>query len=143
MSIAKTHTLASLAAVAAVAVVASSALAATTAPPTDPSVLVFDQPLSGEQVNVSYAYLPRDGYIVIYGADTTGKPVGDPLGSATAKAGSHVNVKVKLDKPPTAGSKMWVSLYDDKDGKPGFVKGPDTAVWNAGRLPMENQFTIR
>lgn len=143
MTIAKAHLFASLAAAAAVAGLATSALAITAAPATDPSVLVFDQSLSGEQINVSYAYLPRDGHIVIYAADGAGKPGGDPLGSAAVKAGSHVNVKVKLDKPGTAGTKLWAALYEDKDGKPGFTKGAEAALWNAGKLPIENQFTIR
>lgn len=128
---------------AAVAALSAAAVAAVPAPTTEPSVLVFDQTHKGDSVKIDYVYLPKKGYVVIYGADAAGKPTGEPLAHVPLEAGDHRNISVKLTAVPTAGSKLWASLYEDSDGKPGFAKGSDVSLWSDGKLPQENAFTIR
>lgn len=132
--------------VAGVAGVAALSLAATAAVPgaaTEPSVLVFDQAHKSGTIKVDYAFLPKKGYVVVYSADAAGKPTGEPLAHVPLEAGDHRDISVKLTAIPTAGTKLWASLYEDSDGKPGFAKGADVALWPNGKLPLENAFTIR
>lgn len=132
-----------LAGAAGIAALSIAATAAVPAASTDPSVLVFDQAGKDGAVTISYAYLPRKGYAVIYGADASGKPSSEPLAHVPLEAGDHRNISVKLTAIPAPGSKLWASLYEDKDGKPGFAKGADVSLWSDGKLPLENVFTIR
>jgi hypothetical protein len=121
-----------------------------TAPPTgltaatEPSVLVFDQKIAGGQINVDYANLPRNGYVVIYSSGADGKPTQEPMGYAELKAGDHRNFKIKLNSTdaPIAGSAMWASIYVDADNTPGFSKGSDTSIWNDG-IPSGNRFLAK
>jgi len=109
---------------------------------TEPSVLAFNQKVQNGQLVIDYAYLPAKGYAVVYGADADGKPLKEPLGHAELGAGNHTNVKIKLNSEPAKGSKLWVSLYADKDGKPGFNRGGDVSFWQ-DRLPRENEIIVQ
>ena len=110
---------------------------------TEPSVMVFDQTIRDGKVSISYAHLPKNGYVVVYGTSADGKPTGEPLGHVELKSGDHRDITVKLDRVPAAGSKLWASLYEDRDGKAGFSRGSDVSVWQGGTLPLENGFVIR
>lgn len=123
--------------------VSLAAVAAVSAPTGEPSVLVFDQAHKSGTVNISYVYLPKKGYVVIYGADAAGKPTGEALAHVPLEAGDHRNIAVKLTTAPAAGAKLWASLYEDSDGKPGFAKGADLSLWADGNVPLENAFTVR
>lgn len=109
---------------------------------TDPSVLAMNQKIQGGAVTLDYAYLPAKGYAVIYGADKEGKPVKEPLGVTELGPGDHRGVKVKLNSQPQAGSKLWISLYSDKDGKAGFNRAGDAAFWPEA-LPSENHIIVK
>jgi hypothetical protein len=121
---------------------ATVAHAATSAATTPPSVVAFNQKIEDGSVSVEYAYLPEKGYAVIYGADKDGNPIRESLGQIELTAGDHRSFKIKLDKAPLAGSKLWVSLYTDKDGKAGFDRKADTAIWQ-DRLPATNQIVVQ
>lgn len=121
------------------AVMAGAAHAAV--PNAPPSILVFDQKSAGQQVSIDYVNIPANGYVVVYAADAEGKPTGAPLGSAAINAGSHMDLKVELSAAPKPGTNLWASLYKDKDGKEGFNKDGDKAVWS--KLPMQNAFTVQ
>ncbi len=121
---------------------ALTANAATQGDKTEPSVMALNQKLQDGHLFVEYAYLPRKGYAVVYGADKDGKPIREPLGHLALEQGSHMKFKIKLDKEPPAGSKLWVSLYEDKDGKNGFDKQADASIWG-DRIPAENQVVIQ
>lgn len=123
--------------------VALPAFAATPNEATAPSVMVFGQKAQGQTVAVSYAHLPKDGYIVIYSSDKDGKPSGDPLGNIALKAGDHRDFKVELKSPPPPDSKLWAALYEDKDGDKKLDKSKDLSFWPGGKLPWENQFQIQ
>ena len=125
-----------------VGALAMTANAATQGDKTEPSVMAMNQKLQDGHVLVEYAYLPKKGYAVVYGTDKDGKPIREPLGHLALEQGSHLKFKVKLDKEPPAGSKVWVSLYEDKDGKSGFDKQADASIWG-DKLPAENQITIQ
>lgn len=106
-----------------------------------PSILVFNQKPAGSQVSVDYVNIPASGYVVVYAADAEGKPTGAPLGHAPVSAGSHMDLKVTLSAAPAPGTNLWASLYKDKDGKEGFNKQGDKAVWS--QIPMQNAFTVQ
>jgi hypothetical protein len=106
-----------------------------------PSILVFNQKPAGSQVSVDYVNIPASGYVVVYAADAEGKPTGAPLGSVAVNAGSHMDLKVTLSAAPAPGTNLWASLYKDKDGKEGFDKKGDKAVWS--QIPMQNAFTVQ
>ncbi len=106
-----------------------------------PSILVFSQKPAGSQVSIDYVNIPANGYVVVYAADANGKPTGAPLGSVAVNAGSHMDLKVALSAAPAPGKNLWASLYKDKDGKEGFNKQGDKAVWS--QIPMQNAFTVQ
>jgi hypothetical protein len=132
-----------LAAPLAVASVATAATQPAAGSTTEPSVMVFDQAAKDGKVNISYAYLPKNGYVVVYGTSADGKVSGEPLGSASLKAGDHRDVAVKLSSQPAPGTKLWATIYEDRDGKQGPARGTDMAIWESSALPRENAFTIR
>jgi hypothetical protein len=109
---------------------------------TPPSVLIFDQKPQDGKVMIEYAHLPRNGYVVLYGADKNGLPVREPLGHIELKAGDHRKFAIKLNNAPQSGEPMWAALYVDKDNKPGFDKTADASIWN-DELPLENRFVVR
>ncbi len=121
------------------AVVAGAAQAAVANAP--PTILVFNQKPAGSQVSIDYVNIPANGYVVVYAADADGKPTGAPLGSLSVNAGSHMDLKVALSAAPAPGTNLWASLYKDKDGKEGFNKQGDKAVWS--QLPIQNAFTVQ
>lgn len=107
-----------------------------------PSVLAFDQKAQGNQVSINYAYLPENGYVVIYGVGKNGKAIREPLGYAEVKAGDHRNMAVTLNAAPASGTQLWASLYRDKDSKAGFDKAADQSWWGTN-LPAEGRFVIQ
>lgn len=109
---------------------------------TQPSVLAMNQKIDNGHVVVDYAYLPSSGYAVVYGSDKDGSPLKEPLGTLELAAGDHRGIKIKLNSEPQKGSKLWVSLYHDKDGKPGFDRQGDVSYWPS-QLPSENQITTQ
>jgi hypothetical protein len=121
---------------------AIAANAATQAAATDPSVLVLDQKASGGELLVEHAHMPEKGYAVVYGVDKDGNPVREPLGHTELSPGIHTKFKIKLNKEPAPGTTLWVSLYKDKDGKAGFDKQADAAIW-PDKLPYESRVTIQ
>lgn len=121
---------------------AVAANAATQGAATEPSVMVLDQKASGSELLVEHAYMPEKGYAVVYGADKDGNPIREPLGHIELGQGAHTKFKIKLNKEPAPGTKLWVSLYKDKDGKAGFDKQADAAIWGE-KLPYENRVTIQ
>ena len=101
-------------------------------PQTAPSVIALNQKLKKDQVTVTYAYLPVDGYLVIYGSDKNGHRGDKPLGRIELKAGDHRNVAVKLDSAPATGSALWVSL-----------SGENQESYWPKTLPLENKFKVQ
>ena len=109
---------------------------------TPPDITIFDQKPADGSVLVKYAYIPKDGYIVIYGAGSDGKAADDPLGSVALKAGDHRDVKIKLSEPPASKTTLWAAMYEDGDNDQKFDKGKDKPVWSAS-LPAQNRFSIQ
>lgn len=122
----------------AVTLAAGAALAMTT----PPSVTVLNQAVKSNAVDITYAYLPTSGHVVVLGSDANGKLGDRILGSAEMKAGDHRDFKVNLTEAPKPGEKLWVSLYDDTDGKPGFDMKADKPVWG-DRIPLQNAFIVK
>ena len=122
--------------------VAAVAHAATSASHAPPSVVVLNQKVDNGAVFVEYAYLPDKGYAVIYGTDKDGNPIREALGHLELGAGDHRKFEIKLDKSPPNGAQLWVSLYTDKDGKAGFDRDGDLAIWQ-DRIPAENQIVVQ
>lgn len=108
---------------------------------TDPSLIVFDQKADGGSINLSYVFLPHNGYVALYGSDADGKVTGDVLGYVPLPSGDHRNVTVKIDKAPESGTTLWASLYRDVDGDKKLDKEQDKPFWPNGK-PLENSFNI-
>ena len=104
-----------------IAAAAGSVLAAST--PLG-SVLAFDQK-AAKEITVTYAFLPRDGYAVVYRGGTAIKPGTEIIGSTPLKSGDHRDVKIALSEPLKPGQRVWVKLHEDKDGDGAFKKGAD------------------
>ena len=114
--------------ISAYAVVENSGATSTTAP----SVIVFNQKPKAGEINVTYAFMPSAGHLVIYGSNSSGKPDKDIVGSVKLDAGSHNDVAVKLDKDLPAGSSLWASL----------TNAEKQSFWKTS-LPLENEFIIK
>ncbi len=107
-----------------------------------PSVTVLNQPVKNNAIGITYANLPRDGYLVVLGSDARGMPNSVAMGVIDLKAGDHRDIKVGLQKAPRPGQKLWVSLYDESDGKPVFNAKADKPMWT-GKLPAQNAFIVQ
>jgi hypothetical protein len=108
---------------------------------TPASILVFNQKAQGDALVVKYAYLPKNGYIAVFAADTAGKAKGEPIATEALKAGDSRDVKVALKSAPARGTKLWLGLYEEADNN-GKFDDKDTAVWKVGELPLQNEISI-
>jgi hypothetical protein len=50
-----------------------------------PSVIVFNQPVKNDTIDITYANLPRDGFLVVLGSDKRGMPSHYPVGVVDLK----------------------------------------------------------
>ncbi|MFA5956718.1 hypothetical protein [Hyphomicrobium sp.] len=98
---------------------------------TPPSVIVFNQKPKGEEITVTYAFMPSAGNLVIYGSNHSGKHDAKTIGSVKLEAGDHHNIGVKLDKDVPAGTSLWASLTNSNQ----------KSFWKAS-LPSANEFLI-
>lgn len=96
---------------------------------TPPSVIVFNQKPKGNELSVTYAYMPSAGHLVIHNSEG-GKVGRDVVGSVKLEAGDHHNIAVKLDKALPSGTSLWASLTDSQ-------KRPFEQT-----LPLQNEFRI-
>lgn len=108
----------------------------------NPSVIVWSQKPDGNTVVLKYAYLPKDGFVAIYGSDASGHASGEAIGTSPLAAGDHRDVKVMLKSAPREGDKLWATLYENTGKSTSFDKS-DKAVWRLSDLPMQNRFKIR
>jgi hypothetical protein len=106
-----------------------------------PSVIVFNQKGDGGSVKLTYAYLPKDGYAVVFGANENGAMSGKTLGTTELKAGDHRDVSIKLESAPKKGEHLAVGLYLEGNGDKTFDKS-DHAVWQVSEIPAANMFMI-
>lgn len=83
---------------------------------TPPSVIAFNQQVKDDQVKITYAYLPSDGFVEVFQSDQQGELGSKPIGRAELKAGDHRDFEVKLDAEPKKGSWLWIALTND-DGQ--------------------------
>lgn len=102
------------------------------------SVLVFDQKLDAKSVKLSYVYVPEKSLAVVY-ADGAEKK--EPLGTLAVAPGDHRDLKIALANEPDKGSKLWVSLYRDKDGK--AERKAENSYWTDAQLPADSGFIVQ
>jgi hypothetical protein len=122
-------------------VASAASVAGAAMPISDPSIIAMSQKIENGAVTLDYAYLPTNGYAVVYGVDKSGNPLKEPLGVKELAAGDHRGVKIAIKTDPPKGSTLWVSLYSDKDGKPGFSTQGDVSFW-PGEIPRVNKITV-
>lgn len=104
-----------------------------------PSLIVFNQKPRGSEIDVTYAYLPKAGFITVY-VSKDGVAQGNPVGVAALPAGANNNVKVKLSADVAAGAKLLVSLAEGS-GKT-FDAKSDTPAWPLDAIPASNHLEI-
>lgn len=101
-------------AVAGVALAASTAVAVVTAQaaaaPNQPSVLVFNQKAAGGEATITYAYIPKDGFVALYASDPQKSRNTKAIGEATLPAGDSREIKVKIAPTAKAGETLWAEL---------------------------------
>ena len=105
---------------------------------TPASLIVFDQKLDAKSVKLSYVYVPEKSIAVVYADGAESKK---PLGTLAIAPGDHRDLKVALADDAAKGSKFWVSLYRDKDGK--SEPKADHAYWTDAKLPATNGFVVQ
>ena len=91
-----------------------------------PSVTALDQKVKGDAVEITYAFLPKDGTLAILSGDPSGKSGASVVGSVDLAAGDHREVKVPLGSEPKAGTRLWAQVEQGKSGKP-FAKSDQRA----------------
>jgi hypothetical protein len=99
---------------------------------TPASVIVFSQKPKGDQITVTYAFMPTAGHLVIHGSSKNGKPDDAVFGSIPLQAGDHRDIGVKLEKAPAPGTKLWASLTNSEK----------KSFWPSS-LPAENEFHVQ
>jgi hypothetical protein len=99
---------------------------------TAPSVIVFNQKPKSSEINVTYAFMPAAGHLVLYGSNSEGKANDNVVASMKLDAGAHNDVSVKLNKDLPAGTSLWASLTN-ADKQPFWKKS----------LPLQNEFVIK
>jgi LPXTG-motif cell wall-anchored protein len=116
---------------------------ATTAPaapsgPT-PSLQVHDQPITNGTITVDKVVAAQSGWVAVHMFGPDGKLLLTPLaGLIQVKAGTHTNVRVKLDRSFKAGDKLMPMLHVDMGvrGTYEFPGGPDVPVQVNGQIVM-------
>lgn len=96
-----------------------------------PSVIAMNQKIANGEVSITYANMPKDGFLVIHASSASGKATGDVLGEVALKAGDHRNIKVKVNGSVARGATLWAELQPAKDSTKAFE--------DAG-LPVEQSF---
>jgi hypothetical protein len=109
---------------------------------TPASVLAFDQKIADGKIEITYAYLPVDGYVVIYEIDRQTKRGDGPLGHTALKAGPHIKFQVPITKVAASGTTVSAVVYSDADDKLGFDNSRDTPLW-PDVIPTESRFLIK
>lgn len=102
------------------------------------SILVFDQKLDAKSVKLSYVFVPEKSVAVVYADGAAQKT---PLGTVAVTPGDHRDVKIALADEPAKGSKLWVSLYRDKDGK--AEPKSEQSYWSDDKLPSTSGFVVQ
>ncbi len=101
-----------------------------------PSVIAMNQKLKGGEVSITYANMPKAGYLVIHPSLASGKPSQKVLGETQLKAGDSRNIKVNLDSNVAAGTKLWAELQPTND-----ARGARKPFADFGR-PVEQSFKV-
>jgi hypothetical protein len=91
-----------------------------------PSVTAMNQKLKNDGVDITYAFLPKDGRLAILSSDPEARSGATVIGSVALSAGDHREVKVSLSSAPKAGTSLWAQVEQAKSGKP-FAKSDERA----------------
>lgn len=82
--------------------------------PFQPSVLVFNQKAAGGDATISYAYMPKPGFVALYATDPQSGKVGEALGQAALPAADSRDIKIKLATTVKPGETIWAELREGK-----------------------------
>lgn len=130
------HSITTLKSAAAIAALSLAAFATAAVAAGAPSVIAMNQKLNGNEVLITYANIPKDGYLVIHPSQDNGRVGTEVLGEVQLPAGDHRNIKVKIDGKVATGTKLWAELQPG-DGK----TGGSTAFTDFGK-PVEQSFKL-
>jgi hypothetical protein len=88
---------------------------------TPPSVIALNQKTKGNDVSITYAFLPKQGELAIYSSDSSGRIGKTPIGRVALAAGDHRVVRVALSPSPKAGARLW-AVVEPKGGTQPFKR---------------------
>jgi hypothetical protein len=97
---------------------AGSDKAAETIPGTHASVIALNQKPQNSSVSITYAYLPKDGSLVIYSGNPGKNQNAKELGQVSLTAGDHRDVSVKPNSAPRSGTQLWAGVAPGKSEQP-------------------------
>ncbi len=126
-------------------VLATAALVKLAYAATPPSIIAMEQSAKGGDVSITYANLPKDGFLVIHPSNSKGGMSEKSLGYVALKAGDHRRVIVKLNEPVKPGEKLWAALHQDTGSKGVYQAGKanvDPLFTDSGK-PVEQSFKIK
>lgn len=75
-----------------------------------PSVLVFNQKAGTGNATITYAFIPKDGFVALYAGDPQTSKTMKPIGEAALLAGDNRDLHVTLPSTAKAGEKLWAEL---------------------------------
>ena len=103
------------------------------------SVKADFQPVADGSITIAQVVTPVDGFLVVRLPKNNKPMYGTTLAAVPLKAGTHKNIKVKLNAPVKPGATLAIMLHKDDGtlGKYEFVLGKktDMPVFN-GRRPV-------
>lgn len=92
-----------------------------------PSVIAMNQKIKGGEVSITYANLPKAGFLALHPSLDNGKMSEKVLGQVALPAGDHRNIKVKLAGTVAAGTKLWADIQPAKGASEPFTDAGNPA----------------
>lgn len=96
-----------------------------------PSVIAMNQKIKSGEVSITYANLPKAGFLALHPSLDNGRMSEKVVGEVALTAGDHRNIKVKLSGDVAAGTKLWADIQP--------AKGASKPFTDAGQ-PAEQSF---
>ncbi len=108
------------------------------------TIIVEDQAVDEGMIIASQVVANQDGWVTAHTLQSSSKPILNQIvGTAAIKAGSHENVRIKINSGFSTGDKVLLMLHVDQGAKNvlEFPSGADALVQIDGR-PVTTSFNV-